>query len=606
MHNERDSEMSDEYEPPQARDNGDHAGDDAVAEAIARRESEALDAWRVLGPDGDGAPIEEPSVAFVDSVMDRLATVTPRLVTMELEAPSPHRPRSGVSRWLAGTVAAAAAALVVASLSSTSDPEPTRDAAAVLGPATDGESESAGPNLPTEDRAGVALPDNLDDLVESYVAEYGRNYGPAFKFHGVVVVARDGEVAYSRGFGTATRDGDPNTLNTRFRLGLLTEPITAVAVMQLVESELLALDAPIARYLPNYPRGEQITIRDLLTHRSGIPNYTDDPEFHTWKSQHHSTDAMVERFANLPLEFEPGADTAPSNSNYFLLGAIVERVTGQAFGDFVRDHQFQPAGMTATSFGDAFPSGEQAEGNVWNAEEILEPPGPIDMSTFGAAGGVVASPADLVKWDRALREGLFVGRDAREQLASATDAGYGFGWVVSRAYGQRLLSFPGAIDGYSGGMLRFERDGTTIVVLANTEVVPGSVVAQDVAMMVYGDAPPKRNEPAEIDIAPRTHHKYVGTYSISRSTRAKYGKVFAKERFDLLSRVYVESEGDRLYFNVPGHARTWMHPMGRNRFFFKDHSGNQVSFELGKDRRAARLFVHYQDAEFELDHVTLD
>lgn len=568
----------------------------------------ALDAWRELGPDGDGATIEQPSIAFTDGLMDQLAATTPRLVNMDLDVPpstGSYAPqsRSRWSRWVGGLAAAAAGLALTAQLLPESNRgNPIAEDAAVLGDSST-EGAASAPNLPEDDRSGMALPEHLDDMVESYIADYGRNYGPAFKFHGVIVVAREGRVAYSRGFGTANPTGDPNSIDTRFRLGLLTEPVTAVAAMQLVESELLELDAPVARYLPEYPRGEQITIRDLLTHRSGIPNYTDDPAFHAWKGEPHSTDAMVARFADLQLEFEPGSSTAPSNSNYFLLGAIIERVTGQPFGQFVRAHQFEPAGMTGSSFGDAFESGEQAAGNVWNDEEILEPPERIDMSTFGAAGGLVASPADLVRWDRALRAGLLVSGDAQEQIATPTGAGYGFGWVVSRAYGQQLLSFPGAIDGYSGGMLRFERDGTTIIVLANTEVVPGSVVAQDVAMMVYGDMPPKRNEPAEIDIAPRTHHKYIGTYSIADRTRAQYGHMFDRDRFDLMARVHVQSEGDRLYFDVPGHARTWMHPMGRNRFFFKDHSGNQVSFELGEDRRASRLFVHYQDAEFELERV---
>ena len=567
----------------------------------------ALDAWCELGPDGDGAAQEEPSEAFSVGVLERLAATTPRLVTMDLEVPvaaPAARPRK--TRWLATITAAAAGVALALSLVAPDEGDAeSNEAAAVLSSAGTQGTSSDAPALPEDDRGAFSLPSDFDSLVESYIAEYGRNYGPAFKFHGVVVVAKDGDIAYSRGFGTANPSGDPNSVDTRFRLGLLTEPITAVAIMQLVEQELVELDAPIARYLPAYPRGQQITIRDLLTHRSGIPNYTDELAFHTWKARPHTTDEMIERFAHLPLEFEPGSDTSPSNSNYFLLGAIIERVTGEAYADFVRRGQLEPAGMTSTTFGDAYDSGAQAEGNVWNDEEVLEPPDPIHMSTFGGAGGLVASPADLVAWDRALRDGLLVSRDALDQLSTPSSDGYGFGWVISRAYGQTLLSFPGAIDGYSGGMLRFQRDGTAIIVLANTEVVPGSVVAQDVAMMVYGDMPPKRNEPAEIDIAPRTHRKYVGMYSISNRTRAQYGHKFDESRFDLLARVYVESTGDRLYFDVPGHARTWMHPMGRNRFFFKDHSGNQVSFELGEDRRANKLIVHYQDAEFELDRVDL-
>ena len=380
----------------------------------------ALDAWCDLGPDGDGAPQEEPSVAFTVGVLDRLAATTPRLVTMDLEVPTaPPGSRPRRTRWAATITAAAAAVALALSLTAPDASESDADeAAAVLsGAGTQGSADA--PNLPEDDRGAFALPSDFDRLITGYVANYGRNYGPAFKFHGVIVVAQDGDVAYSRGFGTANPSGDPNSMDTRFRLGLLTEPITAVAIMQLVEQELVELDAPIARYLPTYPRGQQITVRDLLTHRSGIPNYTDELAFHTWKSRPHTTDEMVERFAHLPLEFEPGADTSPSNSNYFLLGAIIERVTGESYATFVRRGQLEPAGMLSTSFGDAFDSGQQAEGNVWNDEEVLEPPDPIHMSTFGGAGGLVASPSDLVKWDRALRLLLRTKRNRRQAFAVA-------------------------------------------------------------------------------------------------------------------------------------------------------------------------------------------
>lgn len=567
---------------------------------------EALDAWIELGPDGDGARIEAPREHLADAVFEAQRRATPRLVTMDLETPpqAAARRRRGKLWEIVGAVAAAAAVVTGAAWLVPGGPgDASEDALAVTAPVDPVMGTGGAPGLPEEDRGPLTVPADLDDKVEKYIAKYGENYGPAFKFHGVVVVAQHGRIAYKRGFGTATPDGDPNTIDTRFRLGLLTEPLTAVAVMQLVEAELLSLDDRVAKYLPDYPRGEQITVRDLLTHRSGIPNYTDEPGFHRWKDEAHTTDQMIERFAKLSLDFEPGSDTSPSNSNYFLLGAIIERVTGQTFAQFVEQGQFVPAGMEFSTFGDAFETGEQARGNVWNDDELLDPPDPVHMSTFGAAGGVVSSPMDLVRWEQALLRGDLLGSDALEQISTPSDDGYGFGWVISRAYGQPLLSFPGAIDGYSGAMLRFERDETTIIVLANTEVVPGSVVAQDVAMMVYGDAPPERNEPAEIDIAPDTYVKYLGTYAVTDKTRAQYGHLFDSARFDLLSRVHVERDGDRLYFDVPGHARTWMHPMGRNRFFFKDHSGNQVSFVLGDDRLAEQLVVHYHDAEFELSRL---
>ncbi|MCA9652417.1 MAG: serine hydrolase [Myxococcales bacterium] len=563
----------------------------------------AIEAWRELGPEGSGrAPEDEIDEGFVERIMAaEVARADPRVVALPVDVPavSPGH-RSGGSRWWTWGLAAAGVAAVLAL---GSRPWTTPESPELVAELEDVEVPSspvvAGgglnvPELAAEGTPGQPLPDDIEAKIEAYIADYGRNYGPAFKFHGVVLVARQGEVLYHKGFGLADPvAGTPNTPSTRFRLGLLTEPFTALAILQLRDEGLLRLDDTLDRFVPDLPWGNRITIRDLLTHRSGLPNYTDAPYFHVWKAEFHRTEQMVERLAKLRLESSPGSATSPSNTNYFLLGAVIEHISGVAYGEYMATHVFAPAGMSQTGFGDAWETGEQARGNVWNDEEVLEPPGPIDMSTFGAAGGLVSSPADLVVWDRALREGTLLAPDSLEEMATPTDDGYGYGWLVTRAYGQRLLSFPGAIDGYSGSVLRFAEDGTMVVVLANTEVVPGAQVAQDVAMLVHGDDPPKRNEPAEVSIAPSTYDRYVGTYGISAQTIESLGEALPGDGLGVFESIRVEREGDRLYFDVPGHARTWMHPMGRNRFFFKDHSDNRVSFELGSDKQAVRMVVHY-------------
>lgn len=612
---------------PRVDDRGRLRVADADAELDARL-GRAIEAWRELGPEGTGhAPEDELDDGFLDRVMAaeraRVGSRSPEQPNQVLALPVDVPPLGGLRRrpWLGprgqrwtrwGLAAAGLAGAITLGTRPWSAAPPsdavarTEIAEAIVSPAVGGAGLEV-PDLAAEGTPGLPLPDDLEARVDAYIADYGRNYGPAFKFHGVVLVARQGQVLLARGFGLADPvTVTPNTASTRFRLGLLTEPFTALAVLQLREEGLLELDDTLDRFLPELPWADRITVRELLSHRSGLPNYTDAPYFHVWKAEHHRTDQMLERLGTLRLELPPGSATSPSNTNYFLLGAIIERVTGLGYGQYMAAEVFEPAGMTQTGFGDAWETGEQARGNVWSDEEILEPPEPIDMSTFGGAGGLVSSPTDLVAWDRALRDGTLLSADSLEQMATPSDDGYGFGWLVTRAYGQPLLSFPGAIDGYSGSVLRFTEDGTLVVVLANTEVVPGAQVAQDVATLVYGDEPPKRNEPAEVSIAPSTYDRYVGTYGISAQTRETFADAVPAERFAAFETIRVEREGDRLYFDVPGHARTWMHPMGRHRFFFKDHSDNRVSFELSPaergDEQAERMIVHY----FQGPRVVLD
>ena len=565
-------------------------------DAMERR---AIDAW--IAEDDD---VVAPS--FVDRVMAAEESSSRMLFPVaEIEAPAPPPSRGAGAGWrMAAAMLGASgfAAIVAFALHQSGPVEHGEEIAVAESWASYVEPDELGrPGLRADGTPGAPIPDDLADQIESYIADYGRDWGPAFKFHGSIVVARDGEVKFAKGFGYADPATQrPNEPTTRYRLGMLTEQFTAVAILQLRDDGILDLDDPISRFLPNYPRGAEITVEQLLTHTSGIPNYTALQDFESWKDQRHTTDEMIARFSQLPLEFDPGTGFSPSNSGYFLLGAIVERVSGTSYGDYVQKNVFAPAGMTSSTYGDAYATGQQARGHVWNDEEILDPPEPIDMSAFGGAGGLVSTPMDLVKWDKALYEGTLVHGSSVEELLTPNEVGYGYGWVVSEGYGQQVVSFPGAIDGFNGSVMRFTEDRTLVVVLCNTEVVPGARVAQDVAMMVYGDEPPRRVEQHEVQIAPRTFGRYVGAYGLTDQTRERYTTVLDPERFSMLERVYVQRLGDRLYFQVPGHNLTWMHPMGGGKFFFKDHSGNRVSFQIGKDDRATTMTVHYKDAELVL------
>ena len=564
----------------------------------------ALDAW--LGDDpigGEDDPLPGGiENGFAERVLaaESAVVAVPIVVPFEGSGPMPIPGRRRESRvplralalWMAASLVVAVSGLWFGMRD---------DGPSELATAGAPDAKGEDPFRPEPARPADPIPTDIDEQISTYIDDYGQHFGATFEFHGTILVARDGKIHYNRGFGIADPTKRlPNEGDTRFRIGMLTEQFTAAAILQLRDAGMLQLSDTVADHLPDYPGGSRITIEQLLDHTSGIPNYTDLPSFHRWKALPHRTEELVGRFSELELEFEPGSDFDPTNSGYYLLGAIIERTTGMSWGEYVQKYIVEPVGMTATGFGDAYHTGQQARGNVWNEEETLDPPDPIDMSVFGAAGGLTTTALDLARWDAALYEGRVLSHASVEQMFDPNRYGYGFGWLVGEAYDQRAVWFPGAIDGFNSAILRFTGDRTVVVVLCNTEVVPALRVAQDVAMMLYGEQPPPRIEYPEVQIAPGTLSRYVGEYGITDDTIRVLGESVDEAQLEVLQNVYVKQIGERLYFDVPGHGSSWMHPMGRHRFFFKDNSGNYLTFAVDRDGRSAGVVVHYTDAELEL------
>jgi CubicO group peptidase (beta-lactamase class C family) len=177
------------------------------------------------------------------------------------------------------------------------------------------------------------------------------------RFSGAVLVAHNGEILLEDAWGLADREaGTPNTVDTRFRVGSINKMFTAVAILQLVESGQLALDDPIGRYLTEYPNPElasAVTVRHLLTHSGGTGDVVDDAHWDTYlqhRLELRQVSDWIALFGDRSVSFEPGSRYEYSNYGFILLGALIEAVTGESYYDYVHEHVFAPAGMTATDF----------------------------------------------------------------------------------------------------------------------------------------------------------------------------------------------------------------------------------------------------------------
>ena len=193
---------------------------------------------------------------------------------------------------------------------------------------------------------GQTKNEQLDKLLNRY-NEYG-------KFNGSVLVTDQGKIVYKKGFGLANMEWDiPNKPNTKHRLGSVTKQFTAMLILQLAADGKLDLHVPITKYLPDYPKesGDKITIHHLLTHSSGIPNYTAFPGFFAENSRNpYTPDEFVKEFEDKDLEFTPGENFNYSNSGYFLLGVIIEKISGKTYEQMLRENIFTPLGMNDTGY----------------------------------------------------------------------------------------------------------------------------------------------------------------------------------------------------------------------------------------------------------------
>lgn len=236
----------------------------------------------------------------------------------------------------------------------------------------------------------------------------GKKWGDAYAFSGIVAVARDGKPFVLRAYGKANRDtGAVADADTRFRIGSVTKQFTAVCILQLAEQGKLKVEDTIRTYLPDYPKktGDKVTLHQMLSHTSGIPSYTDDEALMKARDKDHTPAQVLATFEDKPLHFEPGTKWEYSNSNYFLLGLVVEKVSGQTYERYLQDHVLGPAGMTRTSTIDAPDAPDTAVGYDTDAPDDgggLKPAMAISMTLPFAAGALRSTVNDLLRWDRAL------------------------------------------------------------------------------------------------------------------------------------------------------------------------------------------------------------
>ena len=318
-----------------------------------------------------------------------------------------------------------------------------------------------------------------------------------------VAVVKDGEVVLAKGYGLANVEfGVPATEDTVYQLASVTKTFTATAIMLLVRDGKLSLDDKITERLTDLPEAwKEVTVRHLLNHTSGIKSYTSTKDFHKSMRKDYAQREIIELVAKEPLEFQPGEKWNYNNTGYFLLGMLIEKVTGKPYGDFMDERVFKPLDMTHTRINDLraiIPN--RAHGYDWDGKELKNGEYVSPTQPF-AAGMLVSTVNDLMKWDASLARQTLLDEPSLERMWKATllnsseEAGYGFGWETSKVNGHRRVSHGGGIPGFSTELSRFPDDKLTVIVLTNAEGGHAGAIARTIAGRFVPELAEKAEEP---------------------------------------------------------------------------------------------------------------
>jgi D-alanyl-D-alanine carboxypeptidase len=328
-----------------------------------------------------------------------------------------------------------------------------------------------------------AKSDAIDRYIDSTLKE--RNIPGA-----VIAVLKDGKIVKMKGYGLASVEfGVPVTTKTVFEIGSVTKQITAGAIMILVEEGKVSLDEKISVYIPATPtQWKDVTVRHLLNHTSGIPSYSVLGGFGL--SLRMTRDDFVKKFNELPLDFEPGTKYAYNNSGYNLLGYIIESQSGMSYWRFLEERIYKPLGIkTAGDRDPRFIIRNRATGYEFINGSLTGRDG--NLTDLFAAGAIVMSIEDLVKWENSLRNATLLKKDSLKEMWTplsfndGREHPYGLGFRLSPVRDTRLVGHSGQTAGFGTSLSRFVEDDVTVIAITNLgEDGMGTLLALGVAKLV--------------------------------------------------------------------------------------------------------------------------
>jgi len=317
--------------------------------------------------------------------------------------------------------------------------------------------------------------------LESQLYDYFSSKASNLEFSGSVFIASKGRIIINAGYGLANREHDvPNTPITKFRIGSITKQFTAMCVLMLEQQGKLSLEDPLSTYVPSFPHASQITLHHLLTHTSGVPNITQISNFQEIMKHPASPEKIIEMLKDLPLDFMPGSQFLYNNSGYIMLAHLIQEISEQTYGEFLRKSIFAPLGMEDTGCDSQHEiilhraSGYEYREGLINAEYI-------DMTLPTGGGNLYSTSEDLYKWDQALYEESLVPQNVITRMFTPYCSNYGYGWFIdTESESSRRVYHGGGIAGFKSEISRFIDDKLTMIFLNNLATTDVGQISSDV------------------------------------------------------------------------------------------------------------------------------
>lgn len=405
--------------------------------------------------------------------------------------------------------------------------------------------------------------------------EIVRYYADQQKFMGSVLVARAEVIIFQKSYGYANLEWRmPSADDGKFEIGSVTKQFTAACILLLQEQGKLNVDDPVKKYYAEAPPAwDKITLRNLLTHTSGLPNFTSFPDYLPTETLPTTPEKLIERFRDKSLEFQPGTKWAYSNSNYIVLGYVIEKTSGTSYAEFLQKNVLEKLEMANSGIDDPKAILPHRVSGYMPTLKGPENANYVNMTVPYAAGAMYSTTGDLLKWNLGLYGGKLLKPESLVQMTTPFKDNYGFGLFVSTENGHKVISHGGGIEGFNAEVNYYPDDKLTVVTLANINGPEAGEIAKDLAAVAHNVTVTLPNERKAMTLAPSVLQAYVGDYTLGPATMT------------------ISLQGDQLYAQLTAQPKYPIYAEAETKFFWKIVDA-EVEFEKDASGKVTKAVLY--------------